>query len=105
MRFGPTEQTKGIGDVVFRKARDLAAIVDSNRETLISSKRAQIVNTSMVPQDTEGLWKSSHGIDDSIVGEADNQSGIIYRYGATVISTRESAQVLEFSISPPERML
>ena len=88
MCFGPTEQAEGIGDVILRKASDLATIVDCNRETLISSKSTQILNTSMAPQDSKGLWKPSQGIDDSILGKADNRSGLIYSASGAVISTR-----------------
>src|SRR6266700_6995556 len=104
MRFGCAEKTEGIGDVILRNASDLAKIVDCNRETLISSKSAQILNVSMAPQDTKGFWKPGLGIDESIVGEADNRSGLIYSDSAAAISTRESAQVRKVSISPPESM-
>ena len=105
MRFGRTEQAEGIGNVILRNASHLAPIIDCNRETLISFKSAQIVNTSKAPQHSKGLRIPSQGIEDSVVGETDNRSGIIYGDGAAVISAWESAQVREVAISPPKRML
>jgi hypothetical protein len=58
----------------------------------------------MAPQGTKGFWKPGQGIDDSIVGKADNGSGLIDSDSAAVISTRDNAQVRKVSISPPEGM-
>jgi hypothetical protein len=74
-----TTQAEGIGDIILRNATVLAAIVDCNRETLISSKSVQIVNTSMAPQDTKGLWIPSQGI---------------FACGVTVPHIREEINVL-----------
>src|ERR1700722_8517761 len=105
MCFGSAEQAERIGDAILRDTRYLVMIVDGNRETLISSKSAEIVNTSMAPHDTKCLGKAGQRIDDSILREADNRSGLIHNACGTIKTPRESAQVLEFSISPQESML
>src|SRR6516225_3555527 len=105
MRFGCAEKAEGIGDVILGSASDLAAIVDCNREALISSKSTEIAKTSTAPQDTKDFRIPGEGIDDSIVGEADNRTGLIYSDSAAVISTTEKAQVRGVSISPPDSML
>lgn len=105
MGFGPTtEEAEWIGDVILRGACDLAAIIECNGEAFIAFKSAKIVNTSMAPQNAKDLWIPSQGIDDSVIGATENGPRLIYSDSAAVVSDRQSPQVHEASISPPEGM-